>query len=217
MDDSLVIIRIFGHDITAKRLFLVCFVFSLVLHLIAFSVYLVDKYVSFANNYMVNSAYDLRPIDIDMDIPPELFGGSTTPAPVEKQEWVEGKKKEGADPEMDDVNTNKISGDGTDPDGYLFSFKGDRPPSAIIDFDLRRYYPAAAKSANVLEYTVTVLVQISETGKLMGSSVASGQAMYGFNEAALKVVNRARFYPGYKNGKPVKMAHYLAIRFVLEN
>jgi protein TonB len=118
---------------------------------------------------------------------------------------------------MEDVNTNKISGDGTDPDGYLFSFNGDKPPSAIIDFDLRRYYPPEAKSANVLEYTVTVLVQVDEKGKLMGASIASGQAMYGFNEAALKVVNRARFYPGYKDGKPVRMAHHLAIRFVLEN
>jgi protein TonB len=41
--------------------------------------------------------------------------------------------------------------------------------------------------------------------------------MYGVNEAALKVVKRARFLSRYKSGKPVKMAHYLPIRFVLEN
>lgn len=217
MDDSLVIIRVFGRDVSAKRLFLVCLMFSFFLHFVGLSVYVIKNYANFGSDDFINSAYDLAPVEIDMDIPPELLGGTTTPAPVEKQEWIEGKNKDGVDPEMDDVNTNKISGDGTDADGYLFSFNGDRPPSAIIDFDLRRYYPAAAKSANVLEYTVTVLVQISEAGALMGASIASGQAMYGFNEAALKVVNRARFYPGYKDGKPVKMAHYLAIRFVLEN
>jgi protein TonB len=216
VNDSLIILRVFGRDISAGRLFRTSLIISLVLHLTVVSIYLIKNYVSFEDE-IYNSATDLRPIEIDMDIPPELLGGTSSPAPVEKQEWVEGTKKTGSDPEMDDVNTNKISGDGTDKDGYLFSFNGDRPPTPIIDFDLRRYYPPAAKAANVLEYTVTVLVQIDEKGKLMGFSIASGQAMYGFNEAATKVIQRARFAPGYKSGRPVKMAHYIPIRFVLEN
>ena len=216
MDQSLVIVRVFGREVNVGKLFRACLIFSFAIHFIFFSVYLIKTYVHFGDEY-ISSAYDLEPVEIDMDIPPELIGGSTTPAPVEKQEWVEGKNKFGDDPELDDTNTNKISGDGTDPDGYLFSFNGDKPPTAIIDFDLKRYYPAAARSANVLEYTVTVLVQVSEAGKLVSAKIVSGQAMYGFNEAALKVVNRARFYPGYKSGKPVKMAHHMAIRFTLEN
>ena len=38
----------------------------------------------------------------------------------------------------------------------------------------------------------------------------------GFNDAAMKVIHRARFSPGYKAGHPVKMAHYMPVNFVLE-
>ena len=217
MDESLVILSLFGRKINVGSLFKTSLAISLSIHVVVVSAYLIKNYAFGGNTDIISSVMDLRPIEIDMDIPPELLGGISSPAPVEKQEWLEGKKKTGDDPEMEEVNTNKVSGDGTDKDGYLFSFNGDRPPSPIIDFDLRRYYPEAAKAANILEYTVTVLVQIDEKGKLMSASIASGQAMYGFNEAALKVIHRARFAPGYKEGKPVKMAHHLPIRFVLEN
>jgi len=217
MNESVVILSLLGRKINAGSLFKMAFLISLSIHVIVVSVYLIKNYAVGSDVSVINSAIDLREIDIDMDIPPELLGGISSPAPVEKQEWIEGKKKTGGDPEMEDVSTNKVSGDGTDKDGYLFSFNGDRPPSPIIDFDLKRYYPDAAKAASILEYTVTVLVQIDEKGKLMSASIASGQAMYGFNDAALKVVHRARFAPGYKSGKPVRMAHYLPIRFVLEN
>ncbi|MCL2025603.1 MAG: energy transducer TonB [Leptospirales bacterium] len=217
MNESLIILSLFGRDIRVGSLFRVGLIISLSIHIVVASAYIVKTYVFGSGVGIVSSAMDLRPIEIDMDIPPELLGGRSSPAPVEKQEWVEGQKKTGDDPETEDVSMNKVSGDGTDKDGYLFSFNGDRPPTAIINFDLRRYYPEAAKAANILEYTVTVLVQIDEKGKLISASIASGQAMYGFNDAALKVVNRARFAPGYKEGKPVKMVHHLPIRFILEN
>ena len=217
MDESAVILNLFGRKINAGSLFKTSLVISLSIHIIIISAYMIKNYAFGSGADIINSAIELRPVEIDMDIPPELLGGTSSPAPVEKQEWVEGKKKTGGDPEKEDIDMNRVSGDGTDKDGYLFSFNGDRPPSPIIDFDLRRYYPDAARAANVLEYTVTVLVQVDEKGKLMSASVASGQAMYGFNDAALRVVQRARFAPGYKAGKPVKMAHHLPIRFVLEN
>ena len=59
-------------------------------------------------------------------------------------------------------------------------------------------------------------VQVDDTGKLNSSSVVSSAAGYGFDEAAIVVLNRARFIPGYKDGVPVKMVHDLAIRFVLD-
>jgi protein TonB len=216
-EESVVILRIFGKKIDAGHLFKVTFLLSLAIHLIIVSSYFIKSYTGSSDGPMLSSAIDLDIVDIDLEIPLELLGGTGSPAPVEKQEWVEGKKKVGDDPEMEEVNTNKVSGDGTDKDGFLFSFNGDRPPTPIINFDLRRFYPESAKAANVLEYTVTVLVQVDEKGELMSAVIASGAAMYGFNEAALKVVNRVRFTPGYKSGKPVKMAHYLPIRFVLEN
>ena len=50
----------------------------------------------------------------------------------------------------------------------------------------------------------------------MNAWIVSGQDMYGFNDAALRLVKKIRFTPGYKDEKPVKMAHYLPIRFILE-
>ncbi len=217
MDNAILVLKILGRDIPVRKLFRLCLTASFIVHFSFVSVYLVEKYWQRGDENMLNSALDIEPQEVDMDIPPELLGGTSSPAPVEKQEWVEGKKKDGSDPEMEDINTNKISGDGTDKDGYLFSFNGDRAPSAIVDFDLRQYYPSDARAANVMEYTVTLLVQVDEKGNLITATVASGKAMYGFNEAALKVARRARFVPGYKSGKPVKMAHYLPIRFVLDN
>jgi periplasmic protein TonB len=177
--------------------------------------YLVSKYWPGGASAVVNGM-DLEAQDIELDIPPELIGGDTTPAPVEKDDWVEGTKKTGPDPDVKDINTNQISGDGTDKDGFLFSFKGDAPPAPIIDFDLRQYFPPEAKAANLTKYQVTVLIQVDEKGNLITANIASGPAPFGFNEQAMKVINRVRFRPGYKGGHPVKMAHHLPITFTLE-
>jgi len=188
---------------------------SLTLHLIFAGSYFISHGLSSSEEFIEN-VIDLENREIEIDIPPELIGGDSRPAPVEKQQWVEGSSKTGKDPEEKDVNTNQISGDGTDKDGYLFSFNGDAPPKVIIDFDVRQYYPPAARSADIREYEVVVLLQIDENGSLITANIASGKAPYGFNEQALKVVNRARFSPGYKNGKRIKMAHYMNIHFVLD-
>jgi len=161
------------------------------------------------------SGLELERPDIEIDIPPDLIGGTVSPVHVDKQEWIDGIKKEGSDSDETEVDTNKLSGNGTDKDGYLFSFNGDAPPRAIVNFDLRQYYLAEAKSANIKEYQVTVLVQIDENGTLISSNITSGEAPYGFNEQALKIVKRIKFYPGYKRGNRVKMAHYLPVIFSL--
>jgi protein TonB len=64
--------------------------------------------------------------------------------------------------------------------------------------------------------TVTLLVQIDETGKLQGAKVVSGRAGHGFDEAAIKVVNLARWSPGYVAGKPTRMAHRVPVVFTLD-
>ncbi|TGK54482.1 energy transducer TonB [Leptospira kanakyensis] len=168
-----------------------------------------------------NAAFQETSIE-DMDvsfeeIPPELLGGTSSPAPVEKQEWVEGSNKEAEEkPDNSDLNPNQLSGNGTDKDGYLFSFNGDRPPTPIIDFDLKAYFPEAAKAANISQRTVIVMVQVDEHGVLQGVKVVSGRAGYGFDEAAIRIIQRARFSPGYDKGKPTRMAHRLPISFDLE-
>ncbi|PJZ36273.1 energy transducer TonB [Leptospira levettii] len=160
----------------------------------------------------------LEDVDVSFEeIPPELIGGTSSPAPVEKQEWVEGSNKDAEDkPDNSDLNPNQLSGNGTDKDGFLFSFNGDRPPTPIIDFDLKAYFPEAAKSANISQKTVVVMVQVDEQGVLQGVKIVSGRAGYGFDEAAIRIIQRARFTPGYDKGKPTRMAHRLPISFDLE-
>ncbi len=189
---------------------------SLLAHVIVASGYFFSGSGMAAETLAFQNSMDLERPDIEIDIPAELIGGDSRPAPVEKQEWIEGTRKDGPDPEEKDINTNQISGDGTDKDGYLFSFNGDAPPRAIVDFDLRQYYPREALEAEIREYQVTVLVQIDENGSLVSASIMSGKAPYGFNEQALKAVKRMRFTPGYKSGKRVKMAHYLPVTFTLD-
>ena len=215
-------IKVFGKYIDAGKLFSLCLIFSFTVHTAMASVFIVKNLSSAKeqDDVFINSLLDLNIEDIEFDlpfdIPAKLIGGDTRPAPVEKQEWIEGSQKTGDDPVAAEVDTNRISGDGTDTEGYLFSFHGDRAPVPIIDFDLKQYFPQEAKLAEIREFTVTMLVQIDETGKLIKAQVVSGKAMYGFNEAALEVTNKMRFSPGYKAGKRVKMAHYMPIKFVLE-
>lgn len=215
MLDESIIIHIRNHRILVKHLFRASLIISLIVHLTAAGSYFIAQGLP-SSSMALENGMDLERQEFEIDIPPELIGGDSSPAPVERQDWVEGSSKTGADPEEKEINTNQISGDGTDKDGYLFSFNGDMEPKAIVDFDLRQYYPAAAKSANIMKHQVTVLVQIDESGSLISANIASGKAPYGFNEQALKVVKRMRFSPGYKNGKRVKMAHYLPVTFSLE-
>jgi protein TonB len=202
-------IKIFG-------IFRFCLIASFFLHSGAYATYYIATYVSIGEAEEI----DTTEIDVDFEeIPPELLGGTSSPAPVEKQEWVEGKSKDTSKdaPDDSDLNPNALSGDGTDKDGFLFSYNGDRPPTPIIDFDLRDYFPDSAKSAGISNKTIVVMVQVDETGQLQGAKVVSGKAGYGFDEAAIKIVRRARFAPGYLEGKPKRMAHRLPINFTLED
>lgn len=201
--------RIIKNNLFGTMLFL-----SVFLH---FSVYAAYYISTIIESQEVDSDSIKQDVDVNFEeIPPELIGGTSSPAPVEKQEWVEGKNKNGDDPIDEDINVNAVSGNGTDKDGYLFSFNGDKVPTPIIDFDLKQFFPAAAKAANITEKTVVILVQIDETGQLKSAKIASGKAGYGFDEAAIKIINMARFSPGYVAGKPVKMSHRVPINFTLD-
>lgn len=203
-----------------KYLFAVSLLISAIIHGTAFASYYIatHKEQKEEDSSIIDSR-KIKEIDVNIEeIPPELISNKvkSSPAPVEKKDWVEGKKTTGNDPDTSDINENALSGDGTDKDGYLFSFNGDRVPTPIVDFDLQQFFPEAAKRANITDKTVVVLVQIDENGKLMGARVVSGKAGYGFDEAAIKIVKLARFTPGYVKGKPVKMAHRLPITFTLD-
>jgi protein TonB len=201
-------IKIFG-------IFKFCLVISFLLHASVVASYYIVTYTPSEES----EEFDSSDMEVDFeDIPPELLGGTTSPAPVEKQEWVEGTNKDQSKdaPDDSDINPNALSGNGTDKDGFLFSYNGDRPPTFIIDFDLRDYFPDQAKAASINNKMVVVMVQVNEKGELIGAKVVSGRAGYGFDEAAIQIVKRARFAPGYLEGRPTKMAHRLPINFTLE-
>ncbi|MBP7280161.1 MAG: energy transducer TonB [Leptospiraceae bacterium] len=203
------IIRIIKNNLFGTMLAL-----SIFLHFSVYAAYYISTIIEMEE---IDSDSIKQDVDVNFEeIPPELIGGTSSPAPVEKSEWVEGKKDSGDDPIEDDINVNAVSGNGTDKDGYLFSFNGDKVPTPIIDFDLKQFFPPAAKAANITDKTVVVLVQIDETGALKSAKIASGKAGYGFDEAAIKIINLARFSPGYVAGKPVKMSHRVPINFTLD-
>ena len=185
---------------------------SVFLHFSVYSAYYISQMVSFEE---VDSS-NITESEIDLqEIPPELIGGTSSPAPVEKNEWVEGSNKNADDPSNEDINVNAVSGNGTDKDGYLFSFNGDKVPTPILDFDPNQFYPPAAKAAGITKKEVIVLIQVDENGKLNSAKIVSGKAGYGFDEAAIKVTNMARYSPGYVKGKPVKMSHRMPLSFVV--
>lgn len=201
--------------IASVELFRLCLSISVLLHGAGYAAYL----ISTAPGEAVSSdELQLKDVEVDFeDFPPELLGGTGSPAPIDKKEWIEGSGKNAPDAAEDDVDFNALSGDGTDRDGYLYSFHGDRPPTPIINFDLKSYFPKEARRANITRKTVTVLIQVDEYGKLQSARIVSGRAGYGFDEAAMAIVNRARFAPGYIKGRPTKMNHRLPVTFVLED
>ena len=203
-------------------LFELCLTVSLILHGVGCAAYFISN-TAFVHNDD-DKIYDaakmkLKDVDVDfIDLPPSVpLGGDTNPAPVEKAEWIEGTGKDKPDAESTDVDINKLSGDGTDKDGYMFADLSDHPPVPIIDFDLNKYFPPAARSANITRKTVLLQMQVNEDGSIRSAKIISPPSGYGFDEAAMKVVQRIRFRPGKIGGKAVKMLMQIPITFVLEN
>jgi protein TonB len=202
-------------------LFEICLTISLLLHGAGALAYFISNMPSIgADDDKIFDAANLKLKDVTVDfidLPPSVpLGGDSNPAPVQKEEWIEGTGKDKPDAENTDVNLNKLSGDGTDTDGYMYADLSDHPPVPIIDFDLNKYFPAAARSANITRKTVVLQMQINEDGSIRSAKIISPPSGYGFDEAAMKVVRRLRFRAGKIGGKPVKMLLQLPITFVLE-
>ena len=202
-------------------IFRLCLAVSIILHGAAYGAYFLSTLPEFDGDSKVYDAKNYQQQNIDVDFidipPPNILIDSSNPAPVKKEEWIEGSGRDAKDAENIDANINRISGEGTDPEGFLSSSLSDRPPLPIIDFDLNRYFPAQARSANITRKTVVIHLQINEDGSIKSVRIISPQAGYGFDEAALKVIYKIRFRPGYVSGRPVKMFMNLPITFVLED
>ncbi|HOT45701.1 MAG TPA: energy transducer TonB [Spirochaetota bacterium] len=211
-----------GRKIRGMDLFQLCLTISVLLHAVAGGAYFIANMPSFASDE--DSIYDaskikMKDVSVDfIDLPSSVpLGGDTNPAPVDKAEWIEGTGKDKPDAESTDIDINKLSGDGTDKDGYMFADLSDHPPIPIIDFDLNRYFPQAARSANITRKTVLLQMQVNEDGTINSAKIVSPPSGYGFDEAAMKVVARLRFRPGKVSGRAVKMLLRVPITFVLED
>jgi len=202
-------------------LFSRCLAFATVLHLTVLGAYYLANLPPIQTDEKVYDARTMKfePVDVDyIELPLTVpIEGTSNPAPVEKHEWIEGSGEGAPDAPDVDRDINKLSGDGTDPDGYAFAELSDHPPIPIIDFNLNRYFPEEARSANIARKTVVTLVQVNEDGSLKSVKVISPPSGYGFDRAATEVVRRIRFKPGRIKGKPVKMVLQLPITFVLED
>ena len=198
-----------------------CLAISILIHLCGFGYYFINNLPSFRSDDTVYDAKNVSMENVDVafiDAPPSvMFGGDSNPAPVEKQEWIEGTGDDKPDAQSTDTNINKLSGDGTDEDGYMYSEIADHPPIPIIDFDPNRYFPHEARSANITTKTVLVQIQVNEDGSLKSARIISPPSGYGFDDAARKVVARIRFKPGRMGGKAVKMLLQLPLTFVLQD
>jgi periplasmic protein TonB len=214
--------KIIIQKLRKSDLFKRCISFSFSLHVVIIGIYYISSMPAFSSNE--TEVFDIRDVsfknaEVDfIDLPASvILGGDTNPAPVQKEEWIEGKSSNKPEAGNTDVNINKLSGTGTDPDGYMFADLADHPPVPIIDFDPDEYFPRAAKSANIYRSTVVVEVQVNENGSVNNFRVLSAASAYGFDEAATKVISRIRFRPGKLNGKTVKMMTRLPIVFALSD
>ncbi|PKL35284.1 MAG: energy transducer TonB [Spirochaetae bacterium HGW-Spirochaetae-1] len=192
------------------------FALSLAVHGLLCLVFVAD---SFSGDVYSSEDINVSPLEVEIaDIPPELFGGDTDPKKIDAPQWIEGsgRKDEKPDAPAVEENENALSGNSTDGDGYLFSIHGDSPPVPVIRFNVNNYYPAEARRANIKKKTVMVNIRVDERGTLDSVRVASEPAGYGFDEAAVRILKLARFRPGYKNGRRVKMNHTIAFTFQLE-
>ncbi|TGK03941.1 energy transducer TonB [Leptospira semungkisensis] len=193
-----------------------CLYGSIAAHILSFGIYYI---VTHTDVSIVDSEQLEMNVEVDIeDIPPELLGGENSPTHVEKEEWVEGSKKDGEDPDEAEIDPNKLSGDGTDKDGFLYAFLGDKPPAAIIDFDLNDFFPENAKAQGISYADITLEVQVDERGNLVQAKVVRSTIKgYGFEDAAVKVVRIARWSPGYAKGRPTRMNHRVPVHFELRD
>ncbi len=211
-----------GRKIRGMDLFQICLTISILLHAVAAGAYFITNMPAFMtgeDEIIDASKIKLKDVSVDfIDIPSSVpLGGDTNPAPVEKEEWIEGTGTDKPDAESTDIDINKLSGDGTDKDGYMFADLSDHPPIPIIDFDLNKYFPQAGRSANIQRKTVLLQMQVNADGSINSAKIVSPPSGYGFDEAAMKVVARLRFRPGKVSGRAVKMLLRIPITFVLED
>ncbi len=86
----------------------------------------------------------------------------------------------------------------------------ERPPT-ILRYPEPEYPPMARRLGR--EAAVTVHVRVDAQGIVRGAEVVGGRAGFGFDEAAVEALRRARFEPATRDGVPVPGETVLVVRF----
>lgn len=100
--------------------------------------------------------------------------------------------------------------------GYKESKLLTKKPFLKIDFKLNDYFPKAAKEKGIKTGKTIAQIFINKKGKLVCTSIVQKSEGYGFDEAAIQIIRKARFRPGEINGKQVDSYVTLPVEFSQE-
>jgi protein TonB len=100
--------------------------------------------------------------------------------------------------------------------GYVESKKLTKPPILKINFSLKDFFPNAAKEKGIKTGKSIIQIFLNKKGKLVCTSIVQRSEGYGFDEAAIEIIRKAKFRPGEVNGKQVDSYVTLPVEFSLE-
>lgn len=91
-----------------------------------------------------------------------------------------------------------------------------KKPKLKINFKLSDFYPSKAKEKNIRVGETKLKVFINKKGELVCHSILKKSQGYGFDEAAVSIIKKAKFKAGEINSKPVNSFVILPIKFSLD-
>jgi len=100
--------------------------------------------------------------------------------------------------------------------GYQESKVLTKKPIIKINFSLKDFFPKEAKEKNIKTGKSVVQIFLNKKGKLVCTSIRQKSEGYGFDQAALQILRKAKFRPGEVKGKPVDSYLTLPIEFSSE-
>lgn len=100
--------------------------------------------------------------------------------------------------------------------GYHDSKELTKKPKLKIRFNLRDYFPIAAKEKGIKTGKTIVQIFLNKKGKLVCTSILKKSEGYGFDEAAIQIIRKAKFRPGEIKGKQVDSIVVLPVEFTLD-
>jgi periplasmic protein TonB len=101
-------------------------------------------------------------------------------------------------------------------ENYFESSELTKKPSIRINFNLSDFYPEKAKSKNIRVGESKLKVYINKKGELVCLSILKKNQDFGFDEAAIAIIKKAKFKAGEIDKKAVNSFVVLPIKFTLD-